>query len=75
VVLAGTVVVVAYVVSVAVMVVVVIAVLVSAGPIAGALTGTIITSAAKIMQAITRILIASCLFKTILSRCWVRRSI
>jgi hypothetical protein len=62
------VVVVAYVVDVAVVVVVV--VVASAGPIAGAFVGTRTTSATRIMQTITRILIASCLFKSIPSRCW-----
>jgi hypothetical protein len=61
------VVVVANVVDVAVVVVVVVA---SAGPIAGAFIGTR-TSATMIVQAMAKILIASCLFKTILSKCWV----
>jgi uncharacterized membrane protein YfcA len=60
------VVVVANVVDVAVVVVVV----TSAGPIAGAFIGTR-TSATIIVQAMAKILIASCLFKTILSICWV----
>jgi hypothetical protein len=64
------VVVVAYVVDVAVVVVVA-----CAGPTAGTFLGTRTTSATRIMQTITRILIASCLFKTILSKCWVRRRI
>ena len=62
------VVVVANVVDVAVVVVVV--VVASAGPIAGAFKGTR-TSATMIVQAITKILTASCLFKTVLSNCWV----
>ena len=62
------VVVVANVVDVAVVVVVV--VVASAGPIAGAFIGTR-TSATMIVQAMAKILIASCLFKTILSKCWV----
>jgi hypothetical protein len=61
------VVVVANVVDVAVVVVVVVT---SAGPIAGAFIGTR-TSATIIVQAMAKILIASCLFKTILSICWV----
>jgi hypothetical protein len=60
------VVVVAYVVDVAVVVVVA-----CAGPNAGAFVGTRTTSATRIMQTITRILIASCLLKTVLSTCWV----
>ena len=60
------VVVVANVVDVAVVVVVV----ACAGPIAGAFIGTR-TSATMIVQAMAKILTASCLFKTILSRCWV----
>jgi hypothetical protein len=62
------VVVVAYVVDVAVVVVVVVA---CAGPIAGAVTGTIIKSATMIVQAIAKFLTTSCLFKSIPSRCWV----
>ena len=62
-----TVVVVANVVDVAVVVVVVVA---CAGPIAGAFMGTR-TSATMIVQAMAKILTASCLFKTVLSRCWV----
>ena len=70
------VVVVAYVVDVAVIVdVAVVVVVACAGPSAGTFLGTRTASATRIMQAITRILIASCLFKTILSRCWVRRRI
>jgi hypothetical protein len=57
---------VAYSVDVAVVVVVVS----SAGPIAGALTGTNITSATMIVQAIAKVLTTSCLFKTIPARCW-----
>jgi hypothetical protein len=60
------VVVVAYVVDVAVVVVVA-----CAGSTAGTFAGTRTTSATRIMQTITKILIASCLFKSILSRCWV----
>jgi hypothetical protein len=59
-----------YVVDVAVVVVVT-----CAGPTAGTFLGTRTTSATRIMHPVTRILIASCLFKTILSRCWVRRRI
>jgi len=44
-------------------------VVVSAGLIAGALTGTSIISAAMIMHEITKVLIAFCLFKRVLSRC------
>jgi len=66
------VVVVAYVVDVAVIVDVAVVVVVAC---AGAFLGTRTASATRIMQAITRNLIASCLFKTILSRCWVRRRI
>jgi hypothetical protein len=61
------VVVVANVVDVAVVVVIVVA---CAGPIAGAFIGTR-TSATMIVQAMTKILIAPCLFKTVLSKCWV----
>ena len=43
----------------------------SIGLIAGTFIGTRTASAASIVQAITRILIVSCLFKSILSRCWV----
>jgi len=38
---------------------------------AGAFIGTRAASATSIMQAITTTLIPSCLFKSILSRCWV----
>jgi hypothetical protein len=58
----------AYVVDVAVVVVVV--VVASAGPIAGAFTGTSNTSATMTVQAIAKVLTTSCLFKSILSRCW-----
>ena len=64
------VVVVAYIVDVAVVVVVEV-VVACAGPTAGAFAGTRTTSAAMIMPAMTKILIASCLFKSIRSRCWV----
>jgi hypothetical protein len=37
---------------------------------AGAFPGTRIPSAARITQTITRALIASCLFKSVPSRCW-----
>jgi L-cystine uptake protein TcyP (sodium:dicarboxylate symporter family) len=45
-------------------------VVVSSGRIAGAPGGTR-TSATMIVQAMTKILIAPCLFKTVLSNCWV----
>jgi len=40
------------------------------GFIAGAIAGTRIPSAARVTQTITRALIASCLFKSVPSRCW-----
>jgi len=40
------------------------------GVIAGAIAGTRIPSAARVTQTITRALIASCLFKSVPSRCW-----
>jgi len=40
------------------------------GFIAGAIAGTRIPSAARVTQRITRALIASCLFKSVPSRCW-----
>jgi hypothetical protein len=42
-----------------------------ASPTAGAFVGTKTTSATRIMLTITKILIASCLFKTTLPGCWV----
>ena len=68
-----TVVVATYVVEVAVVKLVdvtVVVVVACAGPTAGTFVGTRTTSATRIMQAITRILMVSCLFKSILSRCW-----
>jgi hypothetical protein len=41
------------------------------GFIAGAFAGRRIPSAARVTQTITRALIASCLFKSVPSRCWV----
>ncbi len=41
------------------------------GAIAGAFAGTRIVSPAKITHMITMTLITSCLFKSVLSRCWV----
>jgi hypothetical protein len=41
------------------------------GVIAGAIAGTRIPSAARVTQTITRTLIASCLLKSVPSRCWV----
>ena len=38
---------------------------------AGAFTGTRIANPARITHTITRALITSCLFKSVLSRCWV----
>jgi hypothetical protein len=40
------------------------------GFIAGAIAGTRIPSAARVTQTMTRALIASCLFKSVPSRCW-----
>ena len=40
------------------------------GFIAGAIAGTRIPSAASVTQTMTRALIASCLFKSVPSRCW-----
>ena len=40
------------------------------GVIAGAIAGTRIPSAARVTQTMTRALIASCLFKSVPSRCW-----
>ena len=41
------------------------------GLTAGAFAGTRTPSAARVTQMITMALITSCLFKTVLSRCWV----
>jgi len=43
----------------------------SIGLTAGAFAGTRTPSAARVTQTITMALIASCLFKSVLSRCWV----
>jgi len=43
----------------------------SIGLTAGAFAGTRTTSPARITQVITKTLITSCLFKSVLSRCWV----
>jgi hypothetical protein len=59
------------VVPVTVVYVVDVAVVVCAGPSAGAFVGARTISATRIMLTITEILIASCLFKTTLSRSWV----
>ena len=40
------------------------------GAIAGAFAGTRIASPARITHVITRALITSCLFKSVLSGCW-----
>jgi len=45
------------------------------GVIAGAMAGTRIPSAARVTQTITMALIASCLFKSVPSRCWACRRI
>jgi len=41
------------------------------GLTAGAFAGMRTASAARVTQTITRTLITSCLFKSVLSRCWV----
>ena len=60
-------------------VVVVVVTVVVTGPCigfsAGAIVGTRIPSAARVTQTITRALIASCLFKSVPSRCWACRRI
>ena len=43
----------------------------SIGLTAGALAGVRVTSPARITQVMTTTLITSCLFKSVLSRCWV----
>jgi hypothetical protein len=43
----------------------------SIGVTAGALAGRRIASPARITQVMTKTLIAACLFKSVLSRCWV----